>query len=185
MLDEALNKLGVPLDGRNEDPAASVEVESVPAEENTVEMVTDFVCDCGCRQPILRERRTVKLERPPVALLRADGGYDSYEVFSHCKKRGGRAAIRVRIDSNCESDGKDRARSDVVLDQLGGGGGAAEQFAKMGKNERKKCQKKWNAGAKFKSRWIIDIIISSFKRMLGEALRSVNLKYIMMERPPR
>ena len=74
MLDEALNKLGVPLDGRNEDPAASVEVESVPAEENAVEMVTDFVCDCGCRQPILRERRTVKLERPPVALLRADGG---------------------------------------------------------------------------------------------------------------
>ncbi len=74
MLDEALNKLGVPPGDRSEEPAASVEVESAPAEENTVEMITDYVCDCGCRRPILRERRTAKVERPPVAMLRADGG---------------------------------------------------------------------------------------------------------------
>ena len=74
MLDEALNKLGVPLEDRSEEPAASVEVESSPAEENTMEVTTDYVCDCGCRRPILRERRTAKVERPPVAMLRADGG---------------------------------------------------------------------------------------------------------------
>ena len=74
MLDEALNKLGVPPGDRSEEPAVSVEVESSPAEENTVEMTTDYVCDCGCRRPILGERRTAKAEGPPVAMLRADGG---------------------------------------------------------------------------------------------------------------
>ena len=66
-----------------------------------------------------------------------------------------------------------------------GGGRAAIQFAKMGKEERKKHQKAWKARVKYNSRWIIEIIISSFKRLLGEALGSVNLKYIMMEWPPR
>ncbi len=117
MLDESLNKMGVPLEDRYEEPAASVEVESVPAEENAVEMTTDYVCDCGCCRPILRERRTAKVERPLVAILRVDGGYDSYEAFSHCGKRGVRTTIRVRIDSNCKSDGKDRAWSEAVLDQ--------------------------------------------------------------------
>ena len=74
MLDEALNKLGVPPGDYNEEPAASVEVESSPAEENAVEVTTDYVCDCGCRRPILRERRAAKVEGPPVAMLRADGG---------------------------------------------------------------------------------------------------------------
>ena len=117
MLDEAPNKLGVPPGDRNEEPAASVEAESAPAEENTVEVITDYVCDCGCRRPILRERRTAKVERPPVAMLRADGGYDTREVFSHCRKRGVRTTIRVRIDANCKADGKDGARSNAVLDQ--------------------------------------------------------------------
>ena len=135
---------------------------SVPAEENAVEMTTDYLCDCGCRRPILREQRTSKLERPPVDLLQADGGYDSYEAFSYCKKRGVRTTIRVRIDSNCESDDKyedkGEARSEAVLDQLGGWC-TTEQFAKMEKDERKKHQKEWKAKVKFNNRWIIRTIL--------------------------
>ena len=98
----------------------------------------------------------------PAAPLRADGGYDSHEAFSRCKKRGGRAAMRARMDSSCEPDDKlwDKggARSEAVLDQLGGGR-AAEQFAKTGKGERKRRQKEWKAGVKFSSRWIIRTIL--------------------------
>ncbi len=50
-----------------------------------------------------------------------------------------RAAIRVRIDSDCKADGKDGAMSEAVPDRLGGGR-AAIQLAKMGKEERKKNQ---------------------------------------------
>ena len=63
------------------------------------------------------ERRTAKVERPPVAILLADGGHDSRDTFPRCRKRGVRTTIRVRIDANCKSDGKDRARSEAVMDQ--------------------------------------------------------------------
>ena len=73
MLDKALNKMGV-------QPGTTTKSRWCPwrwrilAEENIVEIITDYMCDCGCCQPILRERRTAKVERPPVAILRADGG---------------------------------------------------------------------------------------------------------------
>ena len=111
-----------------------------------------------------------------MAILRG-GGYDSGEAFSHCRKSGGCTTIRVRIDANCLSDGKDRARSEAVLEQLGGGCTAA-QLARMGKDERKK---EWKERVKYNSRWIVEIIISSFKRLLGEALRAVKPEYIMIE----
>ena len=66
------------------------------------------------------------------------------------------------------------------MDQLGGGC-AAEQFAKMRKEERKKHQKAWKAKVRFNSRWIIKITISSFKRLPGETLGSVKPEYIVVE----
>ena len=169
MLDQALDRLGIPLEDRGADPAVSVEVNDSPADENVVETVTEYMCDCGCCKPVARERRVSKVKKPPVAILRGDGGYDSREAFSHCRKRGVRTTIRIRIDANCLADGKDRARSEAVLDQLGGGCTAA-RFARMGKDERKKHQKEWKERVGYNSRWMVEIIISSFKRLLGEAL---------------
>ena len=94
MLDQALDRLGVPLEDRGADPAVEVEVDSVPADENTVETITEYVCDCGCCQRVASERRVAKVKKPPVAILRGDGGYDSREAFSHCRKRGVRTTIR-------------------------------------------------------------------------------------------
>ena len=85
----------------------------------------------------------------------------------------------MRIAANCLYDGKDRARSEAVLEQLGGGCTAA-RFARMGKDERKKHQE-WKERVGYNSRWMVEIIISSFKRLLGEALRAVKPEYIMME----
>ena len=61
MLDEALNTLGVPPGDLNEEPAAAAEAESATAEESAAEMITGYARDCGCRRPILRERRTAKV----------------------------------------------------------------------------------------------------------------------------
>ena len=174
----------MPLEDNGAGQAASVEVDSVPADENTLVTTTEFVCDCGCCQTVATERRVTKLAKPPAAIMRADGGYDSREVFSHCKKRGMRTNIRVRINSNCRADGVDRARSEAVLDQLGGGCTAA-RLAKMGRDERKKHQKEWKKRVGYNRRRIVEIIISAFKRPLGEALRAVKPEYIMMKWPPR
>ena len=179
MLDQALDRLGIPLEDRGADPTVSEEVDSTPADENTMETITEYVCDCGCCQPVAAERRVSKVKRAPVAIMRGDGGYDSREAFSHCRKRGGCTTIRVRIDANCLSDGKDRVRSEAVLEQLGGGCTAA-RFARIGKDERKRHQKEWKDRVGYNSRWMVKIIISSFKRLLGEALR-VKPEYIMIE----
>lgn len=133
MLDRALDRLGIPLEDRDAEPAVSVEVDDTPADENVIETITEYVCDCGCCQPVAAERRVSKVKRAPVATMRGDGGYDSREAFSHCRKRGVRTTIRVRINANCRSDGKDRARSEAVLEWLGGGCTAA-RFARMGKD---------------------------------------------------
>ena len=194
MLDEALEKLGIPLEDRTAEPPVeaadkteeaavpevSVHATSTPAEESSVETITEYVCACGCGETVASERRTEKVEKPPVAILKGDGGYDSREAFSHCRKRGVRTVIRVRINSGTRSDGVDRARSEAVLEQLGGGCTAA-RFAKMGKAERKRHQKEWKVRFKYNGRWKVEIVISAFKRLLGEPVRAVKPEYIQIE----
>ena len=58
------------------------------------------------------------------------------------------------------------------------GGCTAAQLARMGKDQRKRHQKEWIG---YNSRWMVEIIISSLKRLLGEALRAVKTEYIMIE----
>ena len=51
----------------------------------------------------------------------------------------------------------------------------------MGKDEQKKNQKQWKERVGYNSRWMVKIIISPFKRLLGEALRAVKPEYIPIE----
>ena len=64
MLDEALEKLGVPLENRHEEPEMSVEVTSEPADENSTETITKYECDCGCGQVVATERKATKVKNP-------------------------------------------------------------------------------------------------------------------------
>ena len=169
MLDEAPEGLGLPLEDHAMEPSVSVDVDSSPADESAIETITGYVCDCGCCQTVARERRVSGAERPPAAIVRGDGGYGSREAFSHCRRRGVRTTVRVRIDANCRAGGVDRARSEAVLERLGGGCTAA-QPARMGKDERKRHQKEWREGVGHDSRPMAEIITSTFKRLPGEAL---------------
>ena len=97
MLDHTLERLGVPLEDRSAEPSVSVEMDDTPADKSTVETITEYMCNCDCCQTISRERRISKVEMPPVAIVRGDGGYDSREAFSHCRKRGVRTTINVPV----------------------------------------------------------------------------------------
>ena len=112
---------------------------TVPRPTRTSETITEYVYDCGCCQPVAAERRVTKAKRPPGAILRGDGGYDSREP----SPTAGSAACAPRyagtIDASCLAGGKDRTRSEAVLKQMGGGCTAA-RFARMGMDERKKHQ---------------------------------------------
>ena len=113
MPDEALERLGVPLEDRTAEPPIpadtadpipaeeaavpdmSVHAASTPAEESSAETITEYACACG--ETAATERKAAGVKKPPVAILKGDGGYDPRDAFSHCRRRGVRTVIRVRI----------------------------------------------------------------------------------------
>ena len=81
----------------------------------------------------------------------------------------------MRIDSNTLARGKDRSRA--VLDQLGGVGGVSGctglELGRMTTSERRANQKKWRKHVRFGLRWLVEIVISAFKRVFGESARAL------------
>ncbi len=114
--------------------------------------------------------------------LMADGGYDSREIFSECRRLGIRTRIRVRKNANCRADGTDRARAEAVLEQLGGGSGVtAEEYAAMDEAERERNRKEWKKLVGYGTRWLVEIVISAFKRTYGGSVMARKLGYIRQE----
>ena len=106
--------------------------------------------------------------------LRGDAGYDARYVFTLLANLGITPIIRVRINANAKSDGMGRARALAALEQLGGLGGCTnEEFNRMTKAERLLNQKKWKKDARSGLRWIVEIVISAFKRVFGESVRAL------------
>ena len=106
--------------------------------------------------------------------LMGDGAYDARAIFSMLAQLGITPVIKVRINSNTSSKGVDRARTMAVLNQLGGGDGCTNrEFHRMTKDERRANRDKWKKEVKFGLRWIVEIVISAFKRVLGESVRAL------------
>ena len=114
-----------------------------------------------------------KLKKMGIRLeMMGDGAYDARAIFSILAHLGITPVIKVRINSNTKSDGVDRARTMAVLDQLGDGC-TNKDFNHMTKDERRANQKKWKERVEFGLRWIVEIVISAFKRVLGESVRAL------------
>ena len=104
--------------------------------------------------------------------LRADGGYDSRVTLALPAALGIIPVIRVRINSGARAKGKNRARPRAVLEQLGGRGGCTgREPNRMTKDGRMANQKEWKKDTRYGLRWMVEIIISAFKRVFGESVR--------------
>ena len=104
--------------------------------------------------------------------MRGDGGYDTRRIFSLLAKLGIIPIIKVRINSNTRADGVDRARAMAVLEQLGGNC-TNQTLARMVREARLANQKDWKARVRYGLRWIVEIVISAFKRIFGESIRAL------------
>ena len=150
------------------DPEAPVEAE-------------DDVEDCRYDVALARIRRALE-ERDIGLELRGDGGYDAREVFMFLKTLGVTPLVTVRVNSNTRAKGKDRSRSRAVLDQLGGVGNCTcKDLARMTKSERRANRKKWRELVRFGLRWLVEIVISAFKRVLGESVRALSPRTAYVE----
>ena len=114
--------------------------------------------------------------------LRGDGGYDARDVFMFLKTLGVTPLFTVRVNSNTRAKGKDRSRSRAVLDQLGGVGDCTvKDLARMTKSERRANRKKWRKLVRFGLRWLVEIVISAYKRVFGESVRALSPRTAYVE----
>ena len=95
--------------------------------------------------------------------MRADGGYDSREVFSYCDSRGITPYIQIRTNAGCRARGVDRSRPRRVLDQLGGGITNPREFAVLGEKQREGNRKEWKKITGYGGRWNVKIVFSAFE----------------------
>ena len=105
--------------------------------------------------------------------LRADGGYDSRVTFAFLAALGIIPVIRVRINSGARAKGKNRARPKAVLEQLGGRGRCTGREPNRMTNEERRANRKGWKNARYGLRWMVEIIISAFKRVFGESVRAL------------
>ena len=113
--------------------------------------------------------------------IAADGGFDTRVIFSCCKKLDIKPNIRVRTNSNAKADGVDRARTEVVLEQLGGPGATPAELASMTDDEREQNRKEWKKKVEYNLRWLVEIVISAFKAKYGGSVMCKNLENIRQE----
>ena len=116
-----------------------------------------------------------KLRQMGIAIeMRGDGGYDTRRLFSLLAKLDITPIIKVRINSNTRADGVDYTRAMAVLEQLGGGGDCTNRtLARMVREARLANQKDWKTKVRYGLRWIVEIVISAFKRIFGESIRAL------------
>ena len=115
------------------------------------------------------------MKRKGIAIeLRGDGAYDTREIFSLLARLEIIPIIKVRINANARAGGVDRARALAVLEQLSGKGGCTNrELNRMRKDERLANQKDWKKRVRAGLRWIVEIVISAFKRIFGEFVRTL------------
>lgn len=108
--------------------------------------------DTGKFVPLVKEVSSKRKKGKVVAKVYADAAYDSRRNFNLLREIGAEPAIKLRKDASLKLMGS-RARRDeaMMLDALGYEG--------------------WKEVREYGKRWLVEIVFSSFKRVLGEALR--------------
>ncbi len=114
-------------------------------------------------------------------VVRADGGFDSRKIFALCKKLKIKPCIRIKHNANTRSDGVSRDRTLAAIDQLGGGVSDPKKFAHLTKEEREANRKVWKKRVQYGKRWIVEIVISSIKRLFGDSVSAVTWENIIQE----
>ncbi len=85
--------------------------------------------------------------------MRADGGFDSREIFRLCRLPGITPYIRIGHNATTRSQGVSRDRGLAALDQLGGGITDPAKFARLTKDEREANRREWRKRVRYGKRW--------------------------------
>ncbi len=115
----------------------------------------------------------------PGKILLADGAYGSRKNVAECHKRGIKPLIRLL--TSCTAKGKGTGDKWGMLVRWQLGGGPEEPVGSLSKEERQENLRYWKSTVGFGSRWIVEIVISSIKRMFGECVMALKWSNIVQE----
>ncbi len=113
------------------------------------------------------------------ARLIADGAYASRDNMRRCRDMGVGPIIPVKVASTARGKGTGGAWGEAVRDRPGGGPEA--RAGRVGTREREENVRYWKARKGYGRRWLIEIIISAFKRMFGDHAHSRRWENIVQE----
>lgn len=123
----------------------------------SVEVTKEDVSDGRMLRPLVQAASS----RARVKQMIGDGAYDSRRNFRYLHNRGIEPVIKVRKNASLKAKGC-LPRKLVVQEQL---------------SDYDRWRKKHHYG----SRWMVESVISSFKRTFGEYVKSVKWKYMIHE----
>ena len=100
----------------------------------------------------------------------ADGVYASRANIQECKDMGIRPLIPIQARCNARGMGTGDTWGEAVREQLGGS--PETRIGSIGMEEREENKRYWKSKVGYNRRWLIEIIISAFKRMFGVHMHS-------------
>ncbi len=115
----------------------------------------------------------------PGKILLADGAYGSRKNVAECHKRGIKPLIRLLTSCNARGKGTGDKWGMLVRWQLGGG--PEMPVGDLSKEERQENLRYSKSTVGFGSRWIVEIVISSIKRMFGEGVMALKWSNVVQE----
>ncbi len=115
----------------------------------------------------------------PGKILLADGAYGSRKNVAECHKRGIKPLIRLL--TSCTAKGKGTGDKWGMLVRWQIGGGPEVPVGDLSKEERQENLRYWKSTVGFGSRWIVEIVISSIKRMFGEGVMALKWSNVVQE----
>lgn len=113
------------------------------------------------------------------ACLMADGAYASRANVQECKDMGIRPLIPIQARCNARGMGTGDAWGEAVREQLGGS--PETRVSSIGTDEREENKRYWKSRVGYNRRWLIEIIISAFKRMFGDHMHSRKWEHMVQE----
>ena len=113
------------------------------------------------------------------ACLMADGAYASRANMQACKGMGIRPLIPIQARCNARGKGTGDAWGEAVRRQFGGS--PETRIDSIGMEEREENKRYWKSTVGYNTRWLIEIIISAFKRMFGDHMHSRRWEHMVQE----
>ena len=89
--------------------------------------------------------------------------------------------MRIGTNATARPRGVGRGRTMAAYDRLDSGTTDPKEFAGLTHEQREANRKEWKKRSQYGRRWLVEMVISPFKRLFGNSVRAVTMDNIVQE----